>query len=894
MLNITRIPAPRVALVDSETGLMSREWFRFFNNIYTIVGANLGVIQIENGGTGLSTAPTNGQLLIGDTVNGYVLNTLNPADGITVTNGAGTITLTNTGVLSFSGGNTGLTPATATNGNVVISGLLNVASGGTNQSSYVDGELLIGNTTGNTLTKSTLTAGTGLTITNGNGAITPSITATGVTALGYGSASNVGTFTVNAQGQLTTAADVSIAINGNQITSGNVSVLYGGTGQTSYTDGQLLIGNSTGNTLTKATLTAGSGVTINNSAGAITINATGSGGTVTSITAGTGLTGGTITTTGTIAIDSTVTTLTGTQTLTNKTLTAPKIDLINDTNGNEILGFSPTASATDYLVVKNGIGVGVPLHLYADGSSANTGVHIQPKGTGLVTISDGTDFSKGIRFRSSSSAASAITLLDAVSSAGRVVTLPDATTTLVGRDTTDTLTNKSISGATNTLSSIGNASLTNSTISGVALGGSLFNLTAGTGVSFSTGTTYNGSAAITINATGTGGTVTSVAALTLGTTGTDLSSTVANGTTTPVITLNVPTASAANRGALSAADWTTFNNKSNTNGTVTSVSFTGGIVSVATATTTPALTVAGTSGGIPYFSSATTWATSAALTANSLVQGGGAGVAPSTITTGTGVITALGVNTNTAGSFVVYNNALGTPSSGTVTNLTGTASININGTVGATTPTTGVFTTATANSFIPNSATVPTNGMYLSAANTLGFSTASTSRVTIDASGFVNMGIGVASTYYLNVLSGGSGAVRSMVRIGTNGNGGAGRGCGILIGASGSSNTVDVAQIVGFQNTASATANNAALAFQVANAAGTLTESMRLFNSGSVSIGNTTDKGAASLNVSGLIYPQQATTAGAPAYVKGAIYFDTTLNKLRVGGATAWETITSV
>jgi hypothetical protein len=57
------------------------------------------------------------------------------------------------------------------------------------------------------------------------------------------------------------------------------------------------------------------------------------------------------------------------------------------------------------------------------------------------------------------------------------------------------------------------------------------------------------------------GTVTSVAALTLGTSGTDLSSTVANSTTTPVITLNVPTASATNRGALSSADWTTFNNK---------------------------------------------------------------------------------------------------------------------------------------------------------------------------------------------------------------------------------------------------------------------------------------------------------------------------------------------
>ena len=57
------------------------------------------------------------------------------------------------------------------------------------------------------------------------------------------------------------------------------------------------------------------------------------------------------------------------------------------------------------------------------------------------------------------------------------------------------------------------------------------------------------------------GTLTSVAALTLGTAGTNLSSTVATGTTTPVITLNVPTASASNRGALSAEDWSTFNGK---------------------------------------------------------------------------------------------------------------------------------------------------------------------------------------------------------------------------------------------------------------------------------------------------------------------------------------------
>ena len=150
--------------------------------------------------------------------------------------------------------------------------------------------------------------------------------------------------------------------------------------------------------------------------------------------------------------------------------------------------------------------------------------------------------------------------------------------------------------------------------------------------------------------------------------------------------------------AAGAPTWVT-----DSGGTVTSVaqSFTGGLISVAgspiTTSGTLALTVAGTSGGVPYFSSASTWATSAALAASALVIGGGAGAAPATTTTGTGVVTALGVNTETAGAFVVNGGALGTPSSGTVTNLTGTASININGTVGATTATTGAFTTVTSS-----------------------------------------------------------------------------------------------------------------------------------------------------------------------------------------------------
>ena len=104
--------------------------------------------------------------------------------------------------------------------------------------------------------------------------------------------------------------------------------------------------------------------------------------------------------------------------------------------------------------------------------------------------------------------------------------------------------------------------------------------------------------------------------------------------------------------ALTAANFRTAIGAGTGNGTVTSVGWTGGIVSVATGTTTPAFTIAGTSGGIPYFSSGTTWATSAALAANALVVGGGAGAAPATITTGSGVVTALGVAANGSGGFV--------------------------------------------------------------------------------------------------------------------------------------------------------------------------------------------------------------------------------------------------
>lgn len=67
----------------------------------------------------------------------------------------------------------------------VVTGVLPVGNGGTGQSSYLNGEILIGNTTGNTLVKSTLTAGSGITITNGAGSITIAISSSIYTASNF-------------------------------------------------------------------------------------------------------------------------------------------------------------------------------------------------------------------------------------------------------------------------------------------------------------------------------------------------------------------------------------------------------------------------------------------------------------------------------------------------------------------------------------------------------------------------------------------------------------------------------------------------------------------------------------------------------------------------------------
>ena len=192
---------------------------------------------------------------------------------------------------------------------------------------------------------------------------------------------------------------------------------------------------------------------------------------VTQVDTGTGLTGGPITGTGTISIA-------------NTTVTAGSYGSATQVGTFTVNAQGQLTAASNVTITPSGIG--------AVASVSGTANEITATGTSIVVLSLPT----AMTFTGKTVTGGTFTLpiISSISNSG-TVTVPTGTDTLVARNTTDTLTNKSISGTGNTLSNIGNSSLTNSTISGVSLGSNLFSLTIGNGLN---GISYNGSSAITI------------------------------------------------------------------------------------------------------------------------------------------------------------------------------------------------------------------------------------------------------------------------------------------------------------------------------------------------------------------------------------------------------------
>ena len=246
-----------------------------------------GTLSTDNGGTGVTPGYTNGQLLIGNTSSGALNKaTLTAGSNVTITNGAGSITIAAAGSVTSvaaSGGTTGFTfsggPITGS-GTLTLSGTLGIANGGTGLTAVgTQYQVLTSTGTSTTWTSVDLnnsTSGT-LPLTKGG---TGNTSAQGAINTLAGSTTNGqylrgdGTNVVMSTIQGVDLPQISLSSG----VTGTLGVTNGGTGQSNvYTDGDLLIGKSLGGTLNRAKLTAGTGISITNGSGSITIASTGSG-----------------------------------------------------------------------------------------------------------------------------------------------------------------------------------------------------------------------------------------------------------------------------------------------------------------------------------------------------------------------------------------------------------------------------------------------------------------------------------------------------------------------------------------------------------------------------------------------------------------------------------------
>lgn len=288
-----------------------------------------GTLPVANGGTGATAfddkaviitqdtgtdtlaaavMDANGELLIGGT-SGPAVATLTAGSNITITNSDGGISIaatdTNTTYTAGDGldlSGTEFSTDLKSNGGLVIestelavdlgassiTGTLDETDGGTGLTGYTAGDVIYASGTDTLAKLAKGSAGQVLKMNSGATAPEWGSDASQTYTAGDGLDLNTAEFSVDLKsngGLVIESTEVAVDLGASSIT-GTLAVGDGGTGQTTYTNGQLLIGNTTGNTLAKATLTAGSNVSITNGTGSITIAATD---TNTTYTAGDGL-----------------------------------------------------------------------------------------------------------------------------------------------------------------------------------------------------------------------------------------------------------------------------------------------------------------------------------------------------------------------------------------------------------------------------------------------------------------------------------------------------------------------------------------------------------------------------------------------------------------------------
>ena len=590
-----------------------------------------GTLPVANGGTG-NTTYTNGQLLIGNASGGLTKATLTAGTGVTITNGDGTITInapevgtvtsvTASAPLASSGGNTP---------NISFTGTLGIANGGTNSTATpTAGGVAYG--TGTAYAVSTAgTAGQYLQST-GSGAPAWSSISSGV-----GSTAYYGAFqdtTDQTIASTTTAYIVNIGTvdeaNGVTIVSGN-RITYANAGTYALTYSIQL--ENANNSIHDADIWVrknGTDLADTNSQFSVANKHGGTNGHL-------------------IAVCNYVFTLAAGDYL-ELAWAATTTDISIQTYPAQT---SPTRPLTPGVIVTTAQLTQIGIGYYGLASTSSVAI-----GTGTKTFttnlnSTNTAFTVGSRVR--------------------VAYPPDPTYFMEGNIT-------AFSGTTLTINADvvgGSGTLANWSFTSVGSAG-VTSISAGT-----TGLTPN---------TATTGAVTLAGTLATTNGGTGLTSFTSGGavyasSTSALTTGTLPIASGGT-GATDAATARANLGAGTGNGTVTSVGGTGtvnGITLTGTVTSSGSLTLggtlsgvslttqvsgtlpvanggtgltAGTSGGVLYYSATGTLASSAALASNALVVGGGAGVAPSTVTTGTGVLTALSVNVGSSGAFTTNNAA---------------------------------------------------------------------------------------------------------------------------------------------------------------------------------------------------------------------------------------------